>query len=245
MNGGTKIADALFHKEQGADSIKRCHLTSIGNPIVEIRRSYDRLISTMRFPILVRRHLYIESGPCCFYCCHYRAVTLEVIFFRRIVGSFDPHCTPLHRALSRILNIRQIYSDIEETFGSLEIKTIWFYFVENRIYHHCWMAGHLSEFISGGRQHNPAGDIKYDLSTSPCMLHRWVIKSSPGDRKHDLSSLMDGSPFECTDFRGGRQRNRTRNNAYKTPYRLWYIVCPRACHRLVSRPHKIATVFIS
>ena len=25
--------------------------------------SYDRLISTMGFPILVRRHLYIESGP--------------------------------------------------------------------------------------------------------------------------------------------------------------------------------------
>ena len=47
----------------GAESIKRCHLTSIGNPIVEIRRSYDRLISTMGFPILVRRHLYIESGP--------------------------------------------------------------------------------------------------------------------------------------------------------------------------------------
>ena len=41
----------------------KCHLTSIGNPIVEIRRSYDRLISTMGFPILVRRHLYIESGP--------------------------------------------------------------------------------------------------------------------------------------------------------------------------------------
>ena len=50
-------------KRQGPDSIKRCHLTSIGNPIVEIRRSYDRLISTMGFPILVRRHLYIESGP--------------------------------------------------------------------------------------------------------------------------------------------------------------------------------------
>ena len=47
----------------GPDSINRCHLTSIGNPIVEIRRSYDRLISTMGFPILVRRHLYIESGP--------------------------------------------------------------------------------------------------------------------------------------------------------------------------------------
>ena len=35
----------------------------IGNPIVEIRRFYDRLISTMGFPILVRWHLYIESGP--------------------------------------------------------------------------------------------------------------------------------------------------------------------------------------
>ena len=38
-------------------------VTSIGNPIAEIRRSYDRLISAMGFPILVRWHLYIESGP--------------------------------------------------------------------------------------------------------------------------------------------------------------------------------------
>ena len=30
---------------------------------MEIRRSYDRLISTMGFPILVRRHFYIASGP--------------------------------------------------------------------------------------------------------------------------------------------------------------------------------------
>ena len=30
---------------------------------MEIRRSYDRLISTIGFPILVRWHLYIESGP--------------------------------------------------------------------------------------------------------------------------------------------------------------------------------------
>ena len=49
----------------GADSIKIYRLTSIGNSIVEIRRSYDRLISTMGFPILIRWHLYIESGPRC------------------------------------------------------------------------------------------------------------------------------------------------------------------------------------
>ena len=30
---------------------------------MEIRRSYDHLISTMGFPILQRWHLYIESGP--------------------------------------------------------------------------------------------------------------------------------------------------------------------------------------
>ena len=48
---------------QGPISIKRGCLTHIGNPIVEIRWSYDHLFSTMGFPILVRRHLYIESGP--------------------------------------------------------------------------------------------------------------------------------------------------------------------------------------
>ena len=33
--------------------------------IVEIRRSWDHLISTMGFPILVRWHLYIEWAPWC------------------------------------------------------------------------------------------------------------------------------------------------------------------------------------
>ena len=48
---------------QGLDSIWRLCLPSTGNPIVEIRRYYDRLISTTGFPLLVRRHLYIESEP--------------------------------------------------------------------------------------------------------------------------------------------------------------------------------------
>ena len=47
----------------GPDLLWRWHLTSIGNPIVEIRRSSDRLISTMGFPIPIRCHHYIESGP--------------------------------------------------------------------------------------------------------------------------------------------------------------------------------------
>ena len=38
-------------------------LTSIGNPIVETRRFYDRLISLEWDFLLVKWHLYIESGP--------------------------------------------------------------------------------------------------------------------------------------------------------------------------------------
>ena len=49
--------------DQGTNSIYRCHFTSIANPIVGIRRSYDRFISTTGFPKLVKWHLYIESRP--------------------------------------------------------------------------------------------------------------------------------------------------------------------------------------
>ena len=38
-------------------------LTSRGNPFVEVRRSYDCLISSIGFLVLERLHLYIESGP--------------------------------------------------------------------------------------------------------------------------------------------------------------------------------------
>ena len=50
-------------QNRGANSLSRCHLTSIEIAIVEIRRSYDRLISAIGYPILVR-HLCCESGPC-------------------------------------------------------------------------------------------------------------------------------------------------------------------------------------
>ena len=66
-NGNSDTWKNIFtlKSTQGPDSISRWCLTSVGNPIVEIRRSYDRLISTMGFPILVRWHRYIESGAWC------------------------------------------------------------------------------------------------------------------------------------------------------------------------------------
>ena len=45
-----------------ADSVHICHLTGRVNSLMEIRRSHDRIIFTMEFPILVKRHLYIELG---------------------------------------------------------------------------------------------------------------------------------------------------------------------------------------
>ena len=53
--------DLFTHSLLGHDSIYKCHLNSIGNPIVEIRRSYNCLISTMGFLILDRRHLWIRA----------------------------------------------------------------------------------------------------------------------------------------------------------------------------------------
>ena len=57
------VSIPLLHSR--ADSIWRCDLTNVGNPIVKIGRFPDSLISTIGFPELhiVRQHLYIESWP--------------------------------------------------------------------------------------------------------------------------------------------------------------------------------------
>ena len=47
----------------------RCHLSSVGNPIVEMRWSKDHLISTMWVPIPVRQYLYINSSPLVMHIC--------------------------------------------------------------------------------------------------------------------------------------------------------------------------------
>ena len=44
-------------------SISRPSLPGIGIPMLKIRRSRDRLIFNIGIPILVRRHLYIETAP--------------------------------------------------------------------------------------------------------------------------------------------------------------------------------------
>ena len=65
-NFANRLLWNIYHIPQGISSWPpiqyKDHLTRIGNPMVEIRWSYDCLISTMGFPILVRWHIYIESG---------------------------------------------------------------------------------------------------------------------------------------------------------------------------------------
>ena len=53
----------LYRSDTDPDAISRCCLTSWGDPTVEKRLSYDHLISAMGFPIEVKWHLHIWSGP--------------------------------------------------------------------------------------------------------------------------------------------------------------------------------------
>ena len=66
---------------KGPGSISRYRLASIGNPIEEKRRSYDRLIPTMGFPILIRRHLYIEHCSSSLLCDAKHLVCAMNVFF--------------------------------------------------------------------------------------------------------------------------------------------------------------------
>ena len=56
-----KVSQSRIIYSQGPIAIWTCLLTSKRNPIVEIRRSYDCLISTIWFPLLVRWHLSIDG----------------------------------------------------------------------------------------------------------------------------------------------------------------------------------------
>ena len=56
---------------------------------MNIRRSYDRFISTMGFPILVRWHLYIESGPSSVYQILFVIHTYSIPILRRVSVSCE------------------------------------------------------------------------------------------------------------------------------------------------------------
>ena len=82
---------------------------------MEIRRSYDRLISTMGCPILVRQHPYIESGP--------RLQRVKIIF--PVIWpcvcheTRSPHFQPLPQHPLSIIVIQMIYSCWFSWWGSI------------------------------------------------------------------------------------------------------------------------------
>ena len=67
---GSLMLPFFFHYKHwghlGAVLIKRCHLISIGIPMLKIRRSRGRLIFNMGIPIPGIDGLYTESVPWCF-----------------------------------------------------------------------------------------------------------------------------------------------------------------------------------
>ena len=60
FNGLVQDCSIFMAWHTQGDSISRCHLTSIGNHIAQIRRSKEHLISTMGFSILIRWYLNTE-----------------------------------------------------------------------------------------------------------------------------------------------------------------------------------------
>ena len=107
------------YSHQGPDSIKRCHLTSIGNPIVEIGRSYDRLISPMGFPILVRWHLYIESRPSKHSTDH--RIRYEIFKFFLIISDLR---YVLNMAVGFSLSLTAFHKDVFHIFRKLFINIV-------------------------------------------------------------------------------------------------------------------------
>ena len=61
MSAKYNCAEVLTN--QGPVSIWKPSFPGMEIPMLKIRRSWDRLIFNMGIPILVRRYLYIETGP--------------------------------------------------------------------------------------------------------------------------------------------------------------------------------------
>ena len=89
------LREAKLVSVRGAGSILRSSLTSIGIPIVGIRRSQDCLISTVVFPVPVRLHLCIESAP-----------MLQNILFDKYGHS---ECSNVHRNVNFLIMLQPGY----------------------------------------------------------------------------------------------------------------------------------------
>ena len=83
-----------YQRGQGAISIWRCPLTSIGIPMLKIRWSRDHLIFNMGIPIHGQDGIYIETGPLFQYeyCLpDYRDSHYEVISMKEILTQMRWH----------------------------------------------------------------------------------------------------------------------------------------------------------
>ena len=131
------------------------HLTNIGNPIVEIRRSYDRLISTMGFPILV---YWIKSQVS--YCWQHMLVVTSCSCLWVICGHW-------HNQTS--------YGQCSATAGQPHMRQHWWYVVLS-CYHIC--SFNFDALAQGNPYKHTKDQIHYHrpsgikLTTSRLRLHR-------------------------------------------------------------------------
>ena len=59
----TQLSHFHFNKRPGPRLNIKTVFWGVGISIIKIRRALDSLIFTMGIPMLVRRHIYIETGP--------------------------------------------------------------------------------------------------------------------------------------------------------------------------------------
>ena len=90
---------------------------------MEIRRSYDRLISIMGFPILVRWHLYIESGPWRCYDANFVVTRESWWLLSRISGYWQQ--TLIHFWCLSLHDLIRQYMSPDNVFAYLNSTKLW------------------------------------------------------------------------------------------------------------------------
>ena len=136
-----------------------CHLTDMGNFTVEIRWSYDSLISTMGFTILASWHIHIKQGPLLLQCPSSRARNPIVFPDSNVHGANKrptwvllapdgPHVGPMNLAIRVGYEERIREPDCQFAYlipeWSLECWHIWIAVCignEATLLRHCWHSG--------------------------------------------------------------------------------------------------------
>ena len=148
---------------------------------MEIIRSYDRLISTTGFPILVRRHLYIESGPWAHLQCQ-ATNQMAVVYWYQFEVAMCPAVADLLFSTEWLLRKPLVDTHYRTTQldRASQLHTIWHTYIKTIFAG----IGHPIIKIRKSSLHNPAGQSKATIGDTlikivfPCIGILFIKMSS-------------------------------------------------------------------